>query len=123
MTEPTRFAPDILEQMRTRKEVRIETLRATGAPVHRTVIWVVVDDRDRVLIRTYRGPESRWYREALAQPNCVLWLGKEAVDVHVEAATEPDRVSAASQEYESKYAGDPAVREWWRSTSCPRPWN
>jgi hypothetical protein len=110
MTEPMRFAPDVLKQMRTRRQVRIETRRAPGAPVHRTIIWVVVDDHDRVLIRTWRGPTSRWYREALAQPDCVLWLGEDAVDVHVGAAPDPERVAAASQGYETKYAGDPAVR-------------
>lgn len=110
MTEVATFPPEVLKQMRTRKQVRIETRRAAEAPVHRTIIWVVVDDRDRVLIRTWRGPTSRWYREALAHPDCVLWLGNEAVDVHVEPALDPDRVAATSLGYETKYAGDPAVR-------------
>ncbi|MGH2489217.1 MAG: DUF2255 family protein [Candidatus Limnocylindria bacterium] len=110
MAEATGFAPDVLERLRTRKLIRIETRRAVGAPIHPTVIWVVVDARDRVLIRTYRGPASRWYREALAQPDCVLWMGEEAVAVHVETAPDPDRVAAASHGYEAKYAGDPAVR-------------
>ena len=110
MPETGGFAPDVLERLRTRKEVRIETRRAPEAPVHRTTIWVVVDNRDRVLIRTYRGPSSRWYREALAQPDCVLRLGKEVVDVHVEPAPDPDRIVAASRGYETKYSGDPAAR-------------
>lgn len=110
MTEPMPFAPDVLEQLRTREEVRIETRRALGAPVHRTTIWVIVDDRDRVLIRTYRGPSSRWYREVLGQPDCVLWLGNEALAVHAEPAPDPDRIVAASRGYEAKYAGDPAAR-------------
>lgn len=110
MTEPMRFAPDELDLLRTTNTVRIETRRAPDAPVHRTPIWVVVDDRDRVLIRTVRGPTSRWYREALAHPDCVLWAGKQAVAVDVEPAPNPDRVAAASQGYETKYAGDPAVR-------------
>ena len=110
MTEPARFAPDVLGQMRTTKTVRIETRRAPDAPVHRTTIWVIVDDRYRVLIRTYRGPMSRWYREALAQPDCVLWMGKQSVAVHVEPAPDQDRVAAASRGYETKYTGDPAVR-------------
>jgi hypothetical protein len=110
MTEPMRFAPEVLDRLRTIRTPRIETRRAPGAPVHRTPIWVVVDDRDRVLIRTVRGPTSRWYREALAQPDCALWVGKQGVDVHVESAPDPDRVAAASVGYETKYAGDPAVR-------------
>jgi hypothetical protein len=110
MTEPMRFAPEVLDRLRTIRTPRIETRRAPGAPVHRTPIWVVVDDADRVLIRTVRGPTSRWYREALAQPDCVLWFGKESVAVHVETANDADRVAAASGGYEAKYAGDPAVR-------------
>lgn len=110
MPEPGGFAPDVLDRLRTRKEVRIETRRAPSAPVHRTTIWVVVDDRDRVLIRTYRGASSRWYREVLAQPDSVLWLGKEAVAVHAEHAPDPDRIVAASRGYETKYGADPAAR-------------
>jgi hypothetical protein len=110
MTEPMRFAPEILDRLRTRRTFQIETRRAPDAPVHRTTIWVVVDARDRVLIRTYLGPTSRWYREALAQPDCVLWLGNESVAVHVEPANDPDRIAASSHGYETKHAGDPAVR-------------
>lgn len=110
MTEPMRFAPDELNLLRTTRTVRIETRRAPDAPVHRTPIWVVVDDRDRVLIRTYLGPNSRWYREALAQPDCALWVGKQAVAVHIQPAVDRERVAAASRGYETKYADDPAVR-------------
>jgi hypothetical protein len=105
-----RFAPEILGRLRAIRTPRIETRRAPDAPVHRTPIWVIVDDADRVLIRTVRGTTSRWYREALAQPDCVLWLGKESVAVHVEPANDPERIAAASRGYETKYAGDPAVR-------------
>ncbi|HUG94949.1 MAG TPA: nitroreductase/quinone reductase family protein [Pleomorphomonadaceae bacterium] len=110
MTEPTGFPPDVLDGLRTTDEVRIETRAAQSAPAHRTTIWVVVDDRDRVLIRTYLGPSSRWYREARANPECMLWLGGEPVAVRAEPANDPDRLAAASREYEAKYAGDPAVR-------------
>jgi hypothetical protein len=110
MTEPMGFAPDVLDRLRTTEEVRIETRAAPSAPAHRTTIWVIVDDRGRVLIRTYQGPSSRWYREALANPECLLWLGSEPVRVRAEPANDPDRIAAASRGYEAKYAGDPAVR-------------
>jgi len=110
MTEPMGFAPDILDRLRTTDEVRIETRAAPSAPAHRTTIWVVVDEPDRVLIRTYRGPASRWYREVRANPECVLWLGSEPVPVRAEPANDPDRIAAASRGYGAKYAGDPAVR-------------
>ncbi|MGH2462108.1 MAG: DUF2255 family protein [Candidatus Limnocylindria bacterium] len=110
MTEPIGFAPDTLDRLRTTKTARIETRASSSAPVHRTTIWVVVDDQDRVLIRTYLGPRSRWYREARANPECVLWLGRDSVPVRADAAVDPDRIAAASRGYEVKYVGDPSVR-------------
>ncbi|MEX0629832.1 MAG: DUF2255 family protein [Chloroflexota bacterium] len=110
MTEPMGFASDILGRLRTTEEVRIETRAAPSAPAHRTTIWVVVDERGRVLIRTYRGPTSRWYREAQANPECVLWFGSHPVPVRAEPANDPDRIAAASRGYEAKYVADPAVR-------------
>jgi hypothetical protein len=120
MTEPMGFASDDhLGRLRTTGEVRIETRAAPSAPAHRTTIWVVVDDRSRDLVRTYRGPTSRWYREAQANPECVLWLGGEAVPVRAEAADDPDRIAAASRGYEAKYAGDPAVRRMVAPAQLP----
>ena len=110
MTEPMGFAPDFLDRLRMTKTARIETRASSSALVHRTTIWVVVDDRDRVLIRTYLGPSSRWYREARANPECVLWLGRDSVPVRANPADDPDRIAAASRGYEVKYAGDPSVR-------------
>jgi hypothetical protein len=104
------FAPDVLDRLRTTDEVRIETRAAPSAPAHRTTIWLVVDEQGRVLIRTYRGPASRWYREVRANPECVLWLGSEPVLVRAETANDPDRIAAASRGYQTKYAGDRAVR-------------
>ena len=109
-TEPVGFAPDLLDRLRTTDEVRIETRVAPSAPVHRTIIWVVVDNWDRVLIRTYRGPTSRWYREALGEPDCLLWIGRECIPVLVEPAPDADRLAAATVGYQAKYAGDPALR-------------
>ncbi|MFN2418245.1 MAG: hypothetical protein ABR593_04890 [Candidatus Limnocylindria bacterium] len=53
MTEPA-FAPETLARLRNELEVRIETFNAEGN-VQRTIIWVVVDASERVLIRSYRG--------------------------------------------------------------------
>ncbi len=103
------FAPDILELLRTTEEVRIETRQAPDAPAHRTTIWVVVDDAERVLIRSYLGREARWFREVVAHPECALWIGTDAIPVHAEPATDPDRVAAASAGLEAKYPDDPAT--------------
>lgn len=113
MTEGT------LAQLRTAREVRIETSRAEGAARHRTIIWVVVDAQDRILVRTYRGPGSRWYREALANPRCRLLLGKDALDVTAERADDDDRVASCSVGLAEKYAGDPATRAMLRDEVLP----
>jgi hypothetical protein len=104
------FSPDILDRLRTAREVRIETQRGPEAAVHRTVIWIVVDDRDRVLVRSWLGERGRWYREVLVNPECVLWLGDQAIPVHAEPATDPERLAAASAGLSNKYA---------RSSSLP----
>jgi hypothetical protein len=99
-----RFSPSDLELLRTAKEVSIQTRAAPDAPVHRAVIWIVVDAADRVLIRTWKGPRTRWYREAQAQPDCRLHVGGRTLNVRVVAADDPDRVQAYSDEVQRKYA-------------------
>jgi hypothetical protein len=108
-----------LERLRATREVRIETSRAEGAALHRTIIWVVVDERDRILVRTYRGPGSRWYREALANPRCRLVMGKDVLDVTAERAEDEDRVTACSAGLAEKYAGDPATPAMLRDEVLP----
>jgi hypothetical protein len=108
-----------LERLRAMREVRIETSRGDGAPLHRTIIWVVVDARDRILVRTYRGPGSRWYREALANPRCRLVMGNDTLDVTAERAEEDDRVAACSAGLAEKYAGDPATPAMLRDEVLP----
>jgi hypothetical protein len=97
-----RLAREVLERLATTKEVRIETRRPPDGPVHRTIIWVVVDG-ERAYVRTYLGARSRWYREALAAPDCTLWVGREAVPVRVAPATAPEQIAAVSHGFEAKY--------------------
>jgi hypothetical protein len=92
-----------LELLRQAQEVQIETRRGEGAPVHRTVIWVVVDDAGRVLVRTFLGPQSRWYREALANPRVRLLVGDQAVELHAERAVDSERIQACSDGFRAKY--------------------
>ena len=99
-----RFSPSDLELLRNSKEVAIETRAAPEAPVHRAVIWIVVDAADRVLIRTWKGPHTRWYREAQAQPDCRLHVSGRALEVHAEAASDPERVAGYNQAVQLKYA-------------------
>jgi hypothetical protein len=69
----------------------------------------VVDDRDRVLVRTYRGPGSRWYREVLTNPSCRLLGRGIALQFRVERADDADRIAACSAGLAAKYAGSPST--------------
>jgi hypothetical protein len=108
MSDP-RFAPEVLAQLRGQREVRIETRAGPDAPIHRTIIWVIVDE-DRAFVRTFRGAGSRWYREALIEPDCTLWVGREAVPIRVVVNTDPGVIAAVSRGFQTKYA---------RSSSTP----
>jgi len=108
MTEPA-FSPDVLDRLRHEIEVHIETRPTADAPPHRTIIWVVVDAQDRVLVRSYRGATARWYREAMSGTPVALVVEAEVVPVAVEPARDEDRIRACSVELERKYAGDPAT--------------
>jgi hypothetical protein len=107
MTE--HFAVSDLALLREEQEIEIETSAAEEAPVHRAIIWVVVDDRDRVLIRSYRGPGARWFREITAHPDARVHVRGRAVEVRAIPAADPDRVAACSDGLRRKYAGDPAM--------------
>ena len=109
------FSPEILDALRGAEEVDIETQAAPEAPVHRTIIWVMVDDHDRVLIRSVRGARGRWYREAVAHPDCTLVVGDVDVPVRAEAAADADRVAAASAQLAVKYAADPSLGSMLRA--------
>ena len=103
------FSASVLDRLRDEIEVQIETRPAPDGPVHRAIIWVVVDDTGRVLARSYRGAGARWYREALGGQDVALIVGGERLPVVVERAADPERVAACSAELERKYAGDPAT--------------
>lgn len=90
------------------EEVEIETNGADGA-VHRTIIWAVVDD-DAVFVRSYRGPDARWYREALADPSVVLHVDGRRLPVKAIVADDPDSIERTSDGILRKYAGDPAAK-------------
>lgn len=98
-----RFSDDDLHLLRRTAEVEIETRPAADEAVHRTIIWVVVDPADRVLIRSYQGARARWYREALASRTGVILAGDSSVAVRVEPATDDERIKACSRALEAKY--------------------
>jgi len=103
------FSATDLARLRAEQEVEIETSAGLDAPLHRTVIWVVVDSLDRVLIRSYLGATARWYREATANPRARLHVAGTVLAVNVLPATDPDRIEACSDGLLRKYAGDSAT--------------
>jgi len=115
----TEFEPNLVQTLREVEEVEIETRAGPGAPAHRTIIWLVVDDRNRVLVRTYLGPSSRWYLEAISYPACVLHVSGEAIPVTAVAARDSDRVEACSRGYLAKYGGHRATQAMLSDMNLP----
>jgi hypothetical protein len=105
---PDRFPTELLALLRQTREIRIETV-SEGGTAHSTIIWVVVDDKGRALIRSYRGPTARWYREALARSSVTLQLGTRRIPATAQVATDDDRIEAASRGFLEKHAGDSAT--------------
>jgi hypothetical protein len=54
------FATDDLQRLAAAEEIEIET-QAPDGPVHRTIIWVLVEGGD-VFLRSVRGDRGRWFR-------------------------------------------------------------
>jgi hypothetical protein len=107
------FSRDDLDEIDRAKEIRIETSAGPGEEVHRTIIWAVVDGDD-VFIRSWRGVTARWYREALANPEVAINLGKRRLAARAVPAHDAESVSRTSAELERKYDGDPAARSMVR---------
>jgi hypothetical protein len=101
------FAEDDLARIRAAEEVEIET-HAPDGPAHRTVIWVVVDD-DETFVRSYKGPNARWFREATANPAVALHVDGRRLPATAIPATDPDSIDRTSAGFSSKYRGDSAT--------------
>ena len=88
--------------LETVAEVDIETTRGGDAPVHRTIIWIVVDGSD-VFIRSFRGERGRWYRETLANPQVTIVAGDRRVPAMAVGATDAESVRRCSEGFQAKY--------------------
>jgi hypothetical protein len=102
------FADEDLARLEAAEEVDIET-QAPDKPVHRTTIWVVVDGGE-AFVRTFKGPNSRWYREAMANPAVAIHVDGRRLAATAIPATDPDSVERTSAGYLRKYARDPAAK-------------
>jgi hypothetical protein len=99
----TGFAPSALDAFETARTVEIETSAGSGRPIHRTVIWIVVDTDDRVLVRSVRGTRGRWYRELLANRSGAIHVAGTRIPVVAESAADAPRVASCSAALTAKY--------------------
>jgi|SRR5689334_2090319 len=111
------FDREDLDRIDRAEEVDIET-SVTGGETHRTTIWVVVDGGD-VFVRSYIGPNARWYREATANPDVALWVDGRRVAATALLAADPDSIARTSAGLERKYGKDPATPRMLRAEVLP----
>lgn len=105
------FDPATLARWNETAEIQIETSRGAGAPVHQTVIWIVVDG-DVAYVRSVRGPTGRWFRELQANPHGAVHADGQRVAVEAHAASDPASVARVNDllraKYQERYPGPTA---------------
>ena len=97
------FGADDLARLRAAEEVDIETQSPEGA-IHRTTIWLVVDGQD-VFVRSVRGRQGRWFREAAANPAVAIHVDGRRLPATAIAATDPDSIDRTTRAVIEKYVG------------------
>lgn len=105
-------------RLETAREVDIETSRGDDAPVHRTTIWAVVAAGE-VYVRSLRGADGRWYRELMANPEAVLHVDGDSIQVRAVKADDPESVERASEGFRGKYADSSALESMIRDEIAP----
>ena len=96
-----KFGESDLDLLATTREIRVET-RSKSGDVHRTIVWPLVRD-GAVYLRSYRGPDGRWYREALADPDIALLFDRRRVPARAVPALDAVSVEACSTALKEKY--------------------
>lgn len=106
------YSQEELDLIDRAEEVEIETRGADGA-VHRTIIWAIVDG-DEAFVRSYRGPNARWYREALVDPSVALHVDGRRLEARAVPANDPASIERTSAGLLRKYPDDPATNSMIR---------
>jgi hypothetical protein len=99
------FSSDDLARIGGAEEIEIET-QAPDGPVHRTTIWIVVDGDD-AFIRSVRGREGRWFREAMANPAVAILVDGRRLAATAIPATDPDSIERVNAALTRKYENIP----------------
>lgn len=97
------FTEDDLARLRAAEEVEIET-QAPDGPVHRAIIWIVVDGDD-AYVRSVRGETGRWFREASANPAVAVHVDGRRLGATAIPATDPDSIERINAALTGKYEG------------------
>ncbi len=84
------------------KEVRIHAPDAKRG----VVIWIVAVGTD-LYVRSFVGPDARWYKSVLAKGEATLEYNRRNVPVRATAVTDRATIDAVSQAYLAKYASSP----------------
>ena len=98
----TAFDDEVMQLLAKIDEVDIETRAGGDAPAHRVTIWVVVDG-DAVYVRSVRGTRGRWYREARAYSEAVLYVGARQLPVQIESVSDAATIARVSEAFLRKY--------------------
>ena len=104
-----RFDADALALLAGTEEIEIETAAPRG-PVHRTIIWVMVDGDD-AFVRSVNGSTARWYREVVANPEVTIHAAGRALTARAVAAPDADSVQRVNDALHAKYTGITGLRE------------
>ena len=99
-----RFSDEIRTLLEQVDEVRIEPRSADGRRVGPVTIWVVVVDGD-VYVRSYRGPNGRWYQALLRHPTGVLHVDSRDVPFRAKRVEDQAEIASVSEAYRRKYEG------------------
>lgn len=105
----TVWTADQLDRVGAADELELCARRPDGALKRPVTIWVV-RVADDLFVRSYRGPDGRWYRDVTARPNGRIASGGVESDVRFTAADVrgSDLIDCA---YREKYARFPSYVE------------
>jgi hypothetical protein len=98
----TAFEEEVIQLLAKIEEVEVETRAGPDAPAHRVTIWVVVDG-GVAYVRSVRGVRGRWYREATAFPELVVYAGERRLPAHAEPVGDPTTIARVSEAFLRKY--------------------
>jgi len=114
---PKQFDAQILNQLANTEEIEIETRSATGQ-THRTIIWVMVDNQD-VYVRSWRGPNGRWYQEITANPDAAIHMNGQRLPVHALPVADEAIITRVSNNILRKYHHSPSADSMVRVEMSP----